>query len=575
MPFFLQLRAYLRPYLPLILISAVLAIPLSALRLAPAPLVKYVVDDLLVRKDAALLGLFPIVMIGIYVVNFAVRFVHYYLIRIVITRVNQRLKNDLVTHLLGLSADYFADRSSGALVSRVGSDPNLIDGGIGNIHTAIREPITFVSLFGYALYLNWKLTLVILLLFPLLAWVFTYTGKSLKRYSTKMQEENANLYSALQETFSGFRVVKAFRLENYLQKKFEDRNAQFARFSLKMAAVEEASHPLVELFTGFAIAAVIYYGGTRVLAGEMSAGDLLSFFVAFALMMDPIRRLNDINLKFTQATAASTRVMEIFAWKSRITEKRDAPPMRPFARAVEFKEVAFKYPDDPTREILGGVSFEVPKGSVIAVVGRSGAGKSSLVSLLPRLYDVTGGRILVDGVDVRDLPLSDLRSQVAVVSQDVFLFNDTIYENIRCGRLDATEADVREAARQAFAIDFIERAPQGFASVIGDRGQKLSGGERQRISIARAFLRKAPVLILDEATSNLDPASEKFVQRALEDLMKDRTTLVIAHRLSTVRHADQILVLRSGKIVERGTHDQLLSAGGEYAELNRLHEITV
>ncbi|HTL11792.1 MAG TPA: ABC transporter ATP-binding protein [Bdellovibrionota bacterium] len=560
--------------MPHILISALLAIPLSALRLAPAPLVKSLVDDLLVRKDPHMLHLFPLLMVGIYVANFGVRFAHYYLIRVVIARVNQRIKDDLMSHLLGLSADYFAERSSGSLVSRVGSDPNIIDGGIGNIHTAVREPFTFLGLFGYALYINWRLTLVNLALLPALAWVFSVTGRNLKRYIHRMQDENALLFASLQETFSGFRVVKAFRLEDYLKNKFAARNSEFARFSLKTAALEEVSHPMVELLTGVAIAAVTYYGGTQVVSGRMTPGDLLGFFTAFALMMDPLRRVNDINIKFNQASAATKRVMEVFSWTSHIVEKPHPVGLGAGAGAITFDGVKFAYPDEPGRNVLDGVSFEVPKGNVVAVVGRSGAGKTSLVSLVPRLFDVTGGRILVGGVDVRDCSLAELRSLVAVVSQDVFLFNDTIHENIRCGRLDATEADVREAAKAAFALDFIERTPSGFQTVIGDRGQKLSGGERQRLSIARAFLRRAPILILDEATSNLDPASEKAVQRALDSLMKDRTTLVIAHRLSTVRGADQILVLRQGKIVERGAHDELLNAGGEYAELHRSHELT-
>ncbi len=568
----LRLKPYLRPYIGYIVASALLAIPLSALRLSPAPMIKYIVDTVLTQHNARKLALFPAIIIGLYVLNFFIRFAHYFLLRIVIARVNQKVKNDLYEQLLGLSADYFTAQSTGTLISRVGNDPQYIDGALNCINVLVREPITFLFLFVYALKLNWRLTLIMLLVFPPLAWVFSATGRNLKRYIHRMTEENARLFSTLQESFTGVRIVKMFNLEKYCRKKFRERSEQYTRFLLKTAVLEEVSHPMVELLTAFAIAAVIFYGGTQVLNGKMTSGDLLAFFTTFALMIHPLRSLNDVNLKLNQAAAACARIFEVFDWKPNLHEPKNPVSIKTFEGEIDLHEVSFAYPDAVMRDVLKKITFSVPRGQAIALVGASGAGKSSMVSLLPRIFDVTGGSIRIDGRDIRDLALEDLRRMIAVVSQDVFLFNDTIEENIRCGRLSATREEIREAAKRAHAQDFIEALPEGFQSIIGDRGQKLSGGERQRISIARAFLREAPILILDEATSSLDSASEKMVQSALEELMKNRTTLMIAHRLSTVRNADLILVLKDGEIIERGRHEDLLGLKGEYAKFHALHQ---
>ena len=566
----LRLKSYLKPYWPLILISALLAVPLSALRAAPAYLLKIVGDDLLVRQDTTKLAWMPWFIIGIYLANFVVRFFHYYLLRIVIGRVNQKIKNDLFEHVLGLSADYFTAQSTGTLISRVGVDPQIIDQGLSCINVVIREPITFIVLFGYALKLNWRLTLITLLVFPPLAWVFSATGRNLKRYIGKLTEENARIYSTLQESFVGIRTLKTFKLEKYVRKKFREKSERFTQIYLKISAMEEAAHPTVELLFAFLMAIMVYFGGRQIIHHWMTPGDLLAFFGTFALMTGPLRNLNEVNLKLAQAAGACQRIFEIFDWKPHLHEPDSPVRLKSFEREIRFDEVTFSYPDAPGRDVLKNVSFSVGRGRVLALAGRSGAGKSSLVSLLPRIFDITGGKILIDGHDIREVSINDLRRMIAVVSQDVFLFNDTIEENIRCGRLSATKAEIREAARKAHALEFIDALPQGFEAIIGDRGQKLSGGERQRLSIARAFLREAPILILDEATSSLDTKSERAVQEALDELMVNRTSIIIAHRLSTIRHADMILVLKDGEIVERGTHDELLSSGGEYAHFNQV-----
>jgi len=568
----LKLRPFIQPHWGLILISSCLAFPLAAIRLGPAPVVRYMLDDLLLRKDGSKLIWFPVALVGLYAVNFIVRFGHYFALKTVIIRVNQKLKNRIFEHLLGLSADYFTAQSTGTLISRTGVDPQYVDAGLACINVLIREPITLIFLFGYTLMTNWRLTLITLIVAPVLAWVFSATGRNLKRYISKITELSASLYSTLQESFTGIRMIKIFKLENYVHEKFLEKNEQSAQFLLKTSLMEEISHPLVEFLTALALAPIIYYGGLQVLVGKMTPGDLFGFFTAFALMMNPIRMLNDVNIKLHQASGACERIFEIFDWKSHLHEPLLPRPIEELRVGIQVRNVTFAYPDAPNRVVLKNVSFNIPKGKAMAIVGASGAGKSSLVNLLPRIFDVSSGSIQIDGHDIRELALDDLRRMIAVVSQDIFLFNDSVEENIRCGRLDATKAQIREAARRANALDFIETLPQGFESNIGDRGQKLSGGEKQRLSIARAFLRESPILILDEATSSLDATSERAVQRALDELMLNRTTLIIAHRLSTIRHADIILVLKDGEIVETGDHDDLMRLGGQYAEF---HETSI
>jgi subfamily B ATP-binding cassette protein MsbA len=563
-----RLKPYLKPYLWMIVASGLLAIPLSAIRVALAPLIQHVVDDIMVNKSYDKLKLLPLEIIGLYILNFFVRFPHYYLMRIVIARVDQKLKNDLNEHLLGLSADYFTAQSTGTLISRIGSDPQYIIGGLNAINVAIRSPVTLIFCFSYAIYLNWRMTISTIIIIPIFALIFTTTAKHLKRYISHLTQINARLYSALQESFSGIRVVKMFRLEKYVRKKFRDQSEAYTNTLLKTAILEETSHPTVELVIGFAIAGLVFFGGREVINGKMTPGDFFGFLTAFAMMIDPLRTMNDLNLKVSASVAACDRIFEIFDWKTNVKEAENPITFKAFNNQIEFKNVSFAYPDAPQRPILSNVSFKIPRGNVFALVGPSGAGKSSIVSLLPRIFDVNQGGIEIDGVDIKKFSLDDLRTQISVVSQDVFLFNDTIEENIRCGKLSATREQIREAARKAHALDFIEMAPEGFQSIIGDRGQKLSGGERQRISIARAFLRASPILLLDEATSSLDSKSERAVQVALEELMQDKTTLIIAHRLSTIQNADTILVIKDGAIIERGKHQELLGFGGEYAHLH-------
>jgi len=527
-------------------------------------------DDVFVSKDHQRLITFASIFIGIFFVNFFVRFLHTYLIRLTIGQVNQAIKLDLFQHLIHLSADHHLKNSTGSLLSRIGTDPSAIDQGITASTVLIREPATFLILLGYTIHLNWKLTLITFLILPPLSWVFVRANRNLRRYAGAMAEHNALMFSTIQEAFSGIRIIKAFGLEDLLCMKYFDRSESWKRTYFKTAKLEEAAPPTVELLTSFAVAAVILIGGSDVVSGMMSPGDFLGFFTAFGMMIHPLRLLNDINVKLAAASTATDRIFEVLSWRTSIIEKPDPLAKDQLTSEVRFRQVSFSYPDSPQTPILENINFSIPKGATYALVGGSGAGKSSITHLLARVYDPTLGSIEIDDIDLRNIRLTSIRNLISIVSQDVFLFNDTIEENIRMGRPEASKEEIRAAARAAFAEDFILRTPEGYQTIIGDRGQRLSGGERQRISIARAFLRHAPILILDEATSALDNESEKAVQKALQDLMKDRTTLVIAHRLSTIQDADQILVMKQGKIIETGKHECLLDLEGEYAKLVRL-----
>ena len=562
-----SLKPYILPYKNWLFFSFGMAIPLALLRNSQLVFVKYFVDEILTKKDASKLLLIPLGIIGINILNLVVRFFHYYALRIVVVNVNQRVRERVYEHMLSLSTDFFTEQKAGTFLSRVTADPWHLDQGIASLTVLVREPISFVVLLGYALYKSWKLTLLTFVITPLLAYLFSNTGKYIKRKILEYQEQNGESYSIVQEAISGIRIIHLFNLENTMLKRFSDQMTIITRLLLKISKMEEIASPLVELITAIAIALILYFGGRSVLNGEMTSGDLIAFFTAFGLMINPVRQVSDVNSKINFAAAAMERINEFLAWEPKIKSKPGAIAIQKIERSVKFNHMSFSYPDSPGRKVLNDVSFTLPLGKTVALVGQSGSGKSSIVQLLTRLYDVTDGSIDIDGQNLKDLDVKSWRDLVAVVSQDVFLFHDTIYQNILTGKPSATREEVMEAATKAFARDFIERLPEGFETIVGDRGVKLSGGERQRISIARAFLKDAQCLILDEATSNLDNESEKIVQRSLESLMAHRTTLVIAHRLSTIQNADEIVVLKQGEIQETGTYDELIAKSGEFERL--------
>ena len=490
-----------------------------------------------------------------------------------IRRVGQKAIRDirclLFEHLQTLSISFFHHHPTGTLISRVINDVSLIQRAASSVVTdLVRQPFTVVALAAVAFYRDWKLSILALVVFPMIAIFIDRLGKKLRKISRRSQEQMADLTDFLQENFVGNKIVKAFKREEHMAQKFREKNQQYYQTIMKAVRADELTSPLMEFWGAVGIGMVIFYGGYQVIQDQSTPGTFFSCLTAIMMMYAPVKKLSKTNNVLQQALAAATRVFELLDLRAEVEEKPVAPTLPEFSREVRFEEVSFHY-DTNEPMVLKGINLRIGKGEVVAVVGESGVGKSTLIDLLPRFFDPVEGCILIDDIDLREVRLSSLRAQIGIVTQDVILFNDTIYNNIRFGRLDASDEEVFEAARAANAHSFILKTVQGYDTIAGERGLHLSGGERQRIAIARALLKDPPILILDEATSALDAESEAIVQQALENLMRHRTTLVIAHRLSTIRHADKILVMEGGKIVEVGTHNQLIESNGIY---NRFYE---
>ncbi len=492
------------------------------------------------------------------------------------TDVGQRLvrdvRSELFGHILGQSAGFFARRTTGALMSRITNDISRIQQVVTEtLGDLLRESITLLAYAALLFYYDARLALVCVLCAPLAIYPLVRLGQRVRRTARRSQEELARLSHITAEAFSGHRIVKAFAAEPFERRRFDQASERLYRTNMKVTSSISALPPLMEWFGALGIVGVLWYGIREIASSELTAGEFTLFVGALLMMYGPIRKLSRVNANVQQALAASERVFETLDTHSEVADRQGACQLAPLRERIEFQDVRFAYADGGGPEVLRGVSFKVRAGGVVAIVGLSGAGKTTLVNLVPRFYDITGGRILIDGVDIRDITLASLRAGVGMVSQETVLFDDTIANNIAYAAPGADAVMVKTAARAAHAHEFITSLPEGYATMIGERGQRLSGGQRQRVAIARALLRNAPILILDEATSSLDAESERLVQDALAKLLLNRTSFVIAHRLSTVRRADAIIVLDRGRVVEIGQHDELLSSPGSlYAKLYSL-----
>jgi subfamily B ATP-binding cassette protein MsbA len=562
---FKRLLTYTKPYWWRIAIAALASMAVGGMDGAFAYYISPLLKKIFQSQDLTIFRFLPFGIVAVFTLRGLCRYLNDFFMRTATQLVVQDIRNLLYARNMAMGLRFFGSQSTGTLMSRVLNDVTVMQEGMISIIVGVfRDGIAATALLGVIFYRNWQLAIISILVIPLTVYPAQKIGKRLKGISRQSQEKMGDIASILQETFSGIKVIKAFSLEQSSIEKFRAINLGYYTFMRKSIKYSNLSSPIMEFITSLGIAAVVWFGGNKVMSGQMSAADFFSFITAMALVYSPIKKLNGSYNDFQRCLGAAERVFEVIDQKPEIIDSPAAHSLDRVLGNVDFCDVSFRFGD---AWVLRNITLTARRGDIIALVGPSGGGKTTLVSLIPRFYDVTEGEVRVDGQDVRTVRLDSLMSQVALVDQETTLFNDTLANNIRYGKPGASEPEVEAAARAAYAHDFISEMPEGYETNIGDRGVRLSGGQRQRICIARALLKNAPILILDEATSALDTESEQMVQGALNNLMQNRTTFVIAHRLSTVLNADRILVVDKGEIVEQGTHEGLLVRDGLYKKL--------
>ncbi len=568
MKYLLNILAKLKNFKDKIFFAIVSLIIVSLCTSAIAFLVKPVLDDIFINKDLQMLYIIPVVVIVLYAIKGIFDFFQTYQIGYICQKIVTDIRQELFSHIVNLPLSFFEKNSTGSIIARLLYDVTLIQNTISNAITGIiKDFFTVISLICVAFYRDAVLGSIALYILPLAVLPVIKLGKKSKTVSKKGQQQAGELTTSAHEIITGITVVKAFNMEQEESKRFLDENNKFLKFILKRLKYRALSSPTMEFIGGIAAATIIWYGGYQVIKGHSTPGNFFSFLTAIFMMYQPIKGLSKKNNQIQESIAAAERIYSVLS----LDKERDTGSIefKEFKNSIQFNSVWFQY----NREedfVLKDINFTLPRGKRYAIVGKSGSGKSTIASLLPRFYDVTKGEILIDNINIKDFTLKSLRANIALVTQETILFNDTISNNISYGTKNKSFEDIVEAAKKANAYDFIMNLPDKFDTIVGEKGVRLSGGEKQRIAIARAILKDAPILILDEATASLDTKSEKEVQKALDNLMIGKTSIVIAHRLSTILDADNILVISDGKIVESGSHEELLKLNGEYKKLYRI-----
>jgi len=571
------LMRYMKPYRLHIFVATVCMVMVTAMNMVGPwmirNLISTVVQSVQGTASIAQINFLALAVVAIYLLRAISQFGTNYISHYAAWKMLEDIRSDLYDHLQNLSLRFFHDKQTGELMSRVLDDTRNFEQLLAHaIPTLVVNALMLVGVSAILFSMNLQLALYTLIPIPLLFWMVVKFSKISRPMFKEAQKEIAEVSAILQDNFSGIKEIKAFTQEAYESRRTLERIAAYTRAILRALKLSNAFHPSIEFISGLGTVIVIFFGGRLALSNQLALEDLVAFLLYLNSFYQPITSFGMINEGIQHALASAERVFEILNEEPEIKDAPDAIQVDRVKGKIEFRNVSFRYVDDVP--VLKNVSFKVNPGEMVALVGPTGVGKTTIANLIPRFYDPDAGQILIDDVDIRKIKLSSLRKQISMVSQDVFLFNGTVKENILYGRPDATDEEVIAAAKAANAHEFIMELPEGYDTRVGERGVKLSGGQKQRISIARALLKDAPILILDEATSSVDTQTEKQIQEALENLMKNRTTIVIAHRLSTIRNADQIIVLQDGEIIEAGKHDELLRAGGLYSQLCKAQSTT-